>query len=174
MSREPAPEPIVLTSARPALRLVPPPAEQLPLDLEWEVSPGVPAVPPVPAFLRVVGSADAGQPELADPRRWVAQLARAVSEVLIGARPAAQLTRWVARDQLGRLAARAAARQRHPSSRGRTTPPPRTVRAVRLCPVAPGVIEASAVVIGGERAHAVALRLEAVEGRWLATVVDLR
>lgn len=37
---------------------------------------------------------------------------------------------------------------------------------------APGIIEASAVVIGSVRARAVALRLEAVRGRWLATAVE--
>ncbi|MEY4170440.1 MAG: hypothetical protein RLZ94_1513 [Actinomycetota bacterium] len=37
----------------------------------------------------------------------------------------------------------------------------------------PGVVEASAVVIGGERARAVALRLEVVRGRWLATAIEM-
>jgi len=159
----------------PILRLVPP-ADQLPL--EWEVSPGVPAVPGVPPALRIVG--DAGpDPEalinLPDPRRWVAQLARAVSEVSVGERPASQLTRWVSRDQLVRIAARADAMRRHPSARNQPgRPQARTVRAVRVCPVAPGIIEASAVLVGGERAQAIAIRIEATAGRWLATAVDLR
>jgi hypothetical protein len=47
------------------------------------------------------------------------------------------------------------------------------VRSVRVTSPAPGVVEASAVVIGGERARAVALRLEVVRGRWLATAIEI-
>ena len=153
-----------------------PDPEQLALPYDWEVSPGVPAVPPVPAGLRVVG-AEAPSPELAglpDPGQWAARLARAVAEVSVGARPPGQLTRWVARDELARLARRGTHVARHPSSRAqRGVARLRTVRAVRVCPVAPGIVETSAVLVGGERAQAIAMRLEAVEGRWLATVVVL-
>lgn len=162
-----------------ALRLVadPKPTEQLPLALRWEVSPGVPAVPEVPRGLHIVG--DPGEPgefpDFPEPRQWVARLAAAVSDVMIGARPASQLTRWLTRDQLIRVSTRATAIARHPSARAqRGTPRARTVRAVRVCPVAPGVIEASAVLVGGDRSQAIAFRIEAVAGRWLATVVDLR
>jgi hypothetical protein len=156
----------------PPLRLVRPRHEQLALDLQWEVAPGIPAVPVVPALLHVVGDpGDVGS--LPDPARWAAQLARAVGEVMTGARPVTQLTRWVTRTEVQRLSFRAAAMGRHPSARGRR-PQPRSVRAVRVCPVGPGVVETSAVLIGGERAQAVAIRLEAAEGRWLATVVDIR
>lgn len=156
----------------PALRLVPPAHEQLTLDLQWEVSPGIPAVPEVPALLHVVGDpGDVGT--LPDPGRWAAQLARAVGEVMSGARPITQLTKWVSRTEVQRLSLRASAMARHPSARGRR-PQPRTVGAVRVCPVAPGIVETSAVLLGGDRAQAVAIRLEAAEGRWLATVVDIR
>jgi hypothetical protein len=47
------------------------------------------------------------------------------------------------------------------------------VRSVRVTSPAPGVVEASADVIGGERARAVALRLEVVRGRWLATAIEI-
>ncbi|MHB1067326.1 MAG: Rv3235 family protein [Candidatus Nanopelagicales bacterium] len=169
----PTPSPAV---ARRGLRIVRSAPEQLPLDLRWEVSPGVPAQPAVPALLHVVGDPDdPTDASLPDPRRWTAQLAQAVSEVLAGSRPAAQLTRWLARDQLARISARAAARALHPSARAqRGVPRPRTVRAVRVCPVAPGIVEASAVLVGGERAQAIAVRLEATAGRWVATVVDVR
>ena len=153
--------------------------EQLPLALHWEVSPGVPAVPEIPRGLRIVADGpDAAAGDLStlpDARQWVAQLARAVSEVMTGERPAAQLTRWLTRDQLVRVSTRATAIAGHPSARAqRGKSRARTVRAVRVCPVAPGVIEASAVLVGGDRAQAIALRIEAVAGRWLATVVDLR
>ena len=163
--------------AGPTLRLLPGgPAGQLCLPYEYDVSPGVPAVPPVPADLHLVVSPDpdASTVPLPDPGPWAARLARACAEVAVGARPPAQLTRHVQRDVLAQLARRGVAVARHPSSRTqRGVSRLRTVRAVRVCPVAPGIVETSAVIIGGERAQAIAIRLEAVEGRWLATVVQL-
>lgn len=165
---------------RPDLRLVPGQggrqAEQLRLALEWEVAPGVPAVPPVPPGLRLVtdeqGDMAAGLP---DPRLWAAQLARAVAEVAVGERPPAQLTRHVSRTELSKLAHRAAYVARHPAARAqRGVTHKRVVRAVRVCPVAPGIVETSAVIVGTERAQAIAIRLEATAGRWLATAIDMR
>jgi hypothetical protein len=162
-----------------ALRLIPgmkPDApEQLPLALEWEVSPGVPAVPPVPPDLRIVGSPDLQDAPLPDPGRWVSQLARAIAEVSVGERPPGQLTRWVSRTELAKLAARATYISRHPSARAqRGVSRLRTVRAVRVCPVAPGIVETSAVLVGTDRAQAIAIRLEATAGRWLATAIEMR
>jgi hypothetical protein len=93
----------------------------------------------------------------------VARLAPAILEVAAGERPPGQLTRWVTRDIRETLARRGKAR----------APQCRRVRSVRVTSPAPGVVEASAVVIGGERARAVALRLEVVRGRWLATAVEI-
>jgi hypothetical protein len=160
----------------PRLRLLPGlGSEQLALPLEYEVAPGVPAVPPIPPDLRLVGDAvDAIGVDLPDPGPWTARLARACAEVAIGARPPAQLTRHVARDELARLARRGLAVSRHPSSRAqRGVSRLRSVRSVRVCPVAPGIVETSAVLVGGDRAQAIAIRLEAVDGRWLATAVEL-
>jgi len=160
---------------RGGLRLVPGSTlpEQLPLALEWEVSPGVPAEPPVPADLRVVGQTPAD--DLPDPGRWVAQLARAIAEVSVGERPPAQLTRWVSRGELAKLSLRASYVARHPAARAqRGVARQRTVRSVRVCPVAPGIVETSAVLVGTDRAKAIAIRLEAVSGRWLATAIEMR
>jgi hypothetical protein len=161
----------------PALRLLPGLGDtQLSLDYEWEVAPGIPAVPPVPAGLHVVGAVEevTADPELPDPGKWVAQLARAIAEVAVGERPAGQLTRWVARDELARLSRRGLHVTRHPTSRAqRGVSRLRSVRAVRVCPVAPGILETSAVLVGGERAQAIAIRLEAVTGRWLSTPIQL-
>ena len=162
--------------ALPALRLVPGVPDQLSLPYEYDVAPGVPAVPTVPADLRMVAAdpAPSDDPDLPDPRTWAAKLARAIAEVAVGERPPGQLTRWVARDELARLARRGQQVQRHPSARAqRGVARLRSVRAIRACPVAPGIVEASAVIVGGESAHAIAFRLEAVAGRWLATVVEV-
>ncbi len=183
MSVHRAPQnPAELSSTRPDLKVLDggTPHRQLALDLEWEVAPGIDAVPGVPAHLRLVTPGDDSAlipPGLPDAGRWVAQLARAVAEVHTGERPAAQLTRWVSRSELMRLTARAAAYARHPATRAQRASggtPTRAVRAVRVCPVAPGIVEASAVLVGRNRSQAIAIRLEATGGRWLATAVDLR
>lgn len=162
---------------RHGLRLLPGGREprQLALDYEWEVGPGITAVPATPTALRLVTDEPDWPDGLQEPGRWAAKLALAIAEVSVGARPAAQLTRHVARDELARLSRRGAAYARHPATRvRRAAPPTRTVRAVRTCPVAPGVVETSAVLVGGGRAQAIAIRLEAVSGRWLATAVEMR
>jgi hypothetical protein len=150
-----------------------PAAEQM-LPLEWQLPSGLPATPPPARHLRLV--APLPQPPEIDglpaPAPWVARLAPAIIEVAAGERPAGQLTRWVTRDIRETLARRGAAALRHPAGKDRA-PICRRVRSVRVTSPAPSVIEASAVVIGAVRARAVALRLEAVRGRWLATAVEL-
>ena len=154
--------------------------QQMALPLSWQVD-GVPATPPAPGYLRVVRDADE-QAELAasagdrpHPIAWTAQVARAIYEVAQGERPAAQLRRHVAREQLATLAIRGTSYARHPAARhARGMSRLRQVRAVRCCLVAPGIVEASAVIVGAARSHAVALRLEAQPGAWLVTAVEFR
>lgn len=147
-----------------------------PLPLEWQLPTGLPATPPPARHLRLVApspeplSTEEGR--LPSPGPWVARLAPAILEVAAGERPPGQLTRWVTRDIRETLARRGAAALRHPAGKGRP-PQCRRVRSVRVTSPAPGVIEASAVVIGAVRARAVAVRLEVVRGRWLATAVEL-
>ena len=148
-------------------------SEQLALPLTWDISPGVPAVPGIPRHLRVVGDPgtyDTGGLDKLEVA-WVARMARAIGEVAAGVRPATQLSRWVERHQLERLADRGAAMRRHPSSRSEHQW--RTVRSVRLCPVADGIVETSAVLVGENRSRAIAIRFEAVAGRWLVTAAAL-
>ncbi|MBI1351175.1 MAG: hypothetical protein GC156_08655 [Actinomycetales bacterium] len=165
------------TAVRAALRALPGGrSEQLCLPYEYEVSPGVPAVPPVPAHLRVVGSdtLPALDPRLPDPGRWAAKIAQAAAEVAIGARPPAQLNGHVERGVLAQLARRGQQVARHPSARAqRGVARLRMVRSVRTCPVADGVVECCVVLVSGDRAQAIALRLEADDDRWLATVVQV-
>lgn len=163
--------------------------EQLALPLVWEVAPGIAAVPPVPRHLRLVGSdstsdetgsgpnAIAGGPSVPPPM-WVARMARAIAEVASGDRPAQQLTRWVEKRELALLAARGKAAQRHPSAiHGRNARAVarslQQVRAIRVCPVAPGVAETSAVLVGEGRGKAVAMRFEAANNAWQVTAIAL-
>jgi len=172
-------------SIRPALRVLDggrtgDAPRQMALPLQWQVD-GMPATPPAPGYLRVVRDADE-RAELAataqgrpHPVAWTAQVARVIYEVAQGERPAAQLRRHVARDQLATLAIRGTSYARHPAVRhSRGLSRLRQVRAVRCCLVAPGVIEASAVIVGAARSHAVALRLEAAQESWLVTAIEFR
>lgn len=146
------------------------------LPLEWALPSGLPAVPPPVRRLRLVTEAPprprVERGALPAPAPWVARLAPAILEVVAGERPPGQLQRWVTSEIRETLARRGAAALRHPAGKGRP-PQCRRVRSVRITEPAPGVIEASAVVIGGVRARAVAMRLEVVRGRWLATAVEL-
>ncbi len=116
----------------------------------------------------IPGTSPSGLP---DPRRTIATLAPAVVEVLAGVRPASQLVRWTSQDVHAALARRAAvaARVGRPSVPGR----PPVVRAVRVCRPNDRVAEASAVVVDSERIRAVAVRLEALDGRWRATALEI-
>lgn len=154
------------------------PLKQPTLPLEWRLPSGLPAEPPpAPRRLRLV--TDAGQAPtdgdgnpLPPAAPWVARLAPAILEVVAGERPAPQLRRWVTRELHETLSRRSAAALRHPVGKG-TKPQCRRVRSVRVYPVAPGIVEASAVVMGTNRARAVAIRLEAIRGRWLATAIEI-
>ena len=163
------------------------PIAQLPLPLTWQVAPGVDAVPTARRHLHLVATAPAGSSDSgpndsasnnAPPIAWVARMARAVGEVGIGDRPAGQLTRWVERRQLAHLAERGAAIRRHPSTRtaGKTQGAMRTlkqVRSIRICHIVDGIAETSAVLVGSDRARAIAMRFEYIGDRWLITAVNL-
>ncbi len=108
--------------------------------------------------------------ELPDPQRWTRQVVQAMVEVLAGVRPPAQLARWTSPDVYAGLQRRV---RGHAAGPGRWTGRPAVVRSVHVCQPADGVVEACAVLVGGERVRAVALRLEGVDGRWRVTAVQL-
>jgi hypothetical protein len=176
--------------------------DQMVLPFIWEVGPGVPSVPPLPRHLHLVGSDSAATPSSASPSStssappltkgstsvvqpasmpsaaWVARIARAIVEVADGDRPAGQLNRWVDRAPLAMLSARGVAYRRHPAVRDRRNSlsaarATQQVRAVRLCPVSSRAVEASAVLVGGGRGRALALRLEARGSDWIVAAVAL-
>lgn len=162
-------------------------SQQLQLGLTWQIAPGVPAVRPVEpqspspkvtpsSAEHVVVLNDEGRPvSITHPSIWAHRMARMVFEVGCGERPATQLKGWVSRDQLSILALRGRSFARHPSSRAQKGMSRlRHVKAVRTMQVAPGIIEASAVIVGSTRAHAVALRMEARGEQWLLTAVSMQ
>ncbi len=179
------PAPTAVSTTVPVLRVVhasrtPARSHQQTLPLEWHLPGGVPATPPPARHLRVVGSATSvNRGTVPDPAAWVARIAPAILEVIAAERPATQLSRWASREIFATLSRRHAAAARHPAGRDRR-PPCRRIRSVRICPVAPGVIEASAVITGVERTRAIALRLELIQRpqreeapRWLITACEI-
>lgn len=110
---------------------------------------------------------DTGTPGLPDPRGLAGPLVLAAQEALMGARPLAQLTRWVTPEVYQRLAgALPLTRTTASRARGRII----STRAVLVSAVA---AEATVVLHDGTRVRAAALRLEEHRGRWRATVLDI-
>jgi hypothetical protein len=120
------------------------------------------------ALERLFGPQATAREALPEPRAWAARIAQAVVEVLAGDRPASQLVRWTAVDVYDGIRRRA--RTRRPQG---GQPPRAAVRSVRVCEPADGVVEACAVVRRGGRYHAVALRLQGLDGRWQCTALQL-
>ncbi len=169
-------------AARP--RLVPAPAVEPPVDTapDWLPAPrrhqplqlalDLPVAMPTLPLPRCAALPSA-PPELPDrdPRRWSATFAQALLETLSGARPVAQLATWTTRPVHGlieRRAALAAARRRqepgvHNARQGR----------LDLCRPSALVVEVAAAVHQGDRARALAFRLESRGGRWVCTALEL-
>ncbi|SDQ08861.1 Rv3235 family protein [Quadrisphaera sp. DSM 44207] len=129
--------------------------------------PGRPSSGPDPFFSPQPTPASA----LPDPGGLVPGLVQATVEVLSGARPAAQLLRWLSADVYAGLQRRAALTARVRGAR--TTAPRAHVRRVHLSSPRDGVVEGAAVVRDGERVRAVALRLEGLDGRWRVTALEV-
>lgn len=102
---------------------------------------------------------------LPDPQVWSRQLLSLMLECVTGSRPPRQLVRWFTAECHVRLARRHAAVHR----RGHAAVQPARVRRMRVCVVCEGVVELSAVAMLDGRARAVAVRLNAADGRWLVT-----
>lgn len=109
---------------------------------------------------------------LPHPVEWTARMARAVIEAVAGERPAAQLTKWTTREVFNQVSIRAQVARRHPAGKSLAAPL-RKVGSVRVCAVAPGIVEACAVVSGMTRARAIAMRFESRQDRWILTALQL-
>lgn len=104
-------------------------------------------------------------------RDWAHRLVHGLTEVITGARPAAQLSRHLSPDILAKVE-RHAMRQ-IATNGGVRLPAVKTVRSVHICRPAEDIAEVAAVVRRGERVAAIALRLEARHDRWLCTALEL-
>lgn len=163
----------------PTLRLLPAPTADPPYDDEVPRSAAVsgalaldfpcPAAAATP--LRLVPPAAAPAPA-ADPgpaRLWARRLVYAIVEVFAGVRTAGQLGPFATLDVLERLE-RACGRFAGP---GRCALPRPNMVSLHVCEPRPGVAETAAVVDTGGRRRALALRLEARDGRWRCTALEI-
>ena len=168
---------------RPALRLVVVPTPQPPLQDERVpvrlVHPGV-AVPrpahrpgPRPRISGPARSDDDFGPswstraDLPDARDAGRRLVTLTLEALAGRRPLTQLQLMTS---LGVFAALSAGRRPRWCADGTS---PLVVGPVHVCEPVDGVAEVTAVARRGGRAHAVAARLEGIDGRWRCTALQV-
>jgi hypothetical protein len=170
-------------SERPRLRLVVVPTPQPPLEDERQpvrlVLPGI--VPPRPvhrpgprprlgpevARLDDFGPAWSPREALPDARDAGRRLITLTLEAMAGRRPFAQLQPMTS---AGVFAALSAGRRPRWCTDGTA---PLIVGPVHVCEPVDGVAEVSAVARRGGRAHAVAARLEGIDGRWRCTALQI-
>lgn len=144
------------------------------LALSFQLPSGLPAIPEAPG-IEPTDDAFFGRqrtpPEnLPSPQAWATLLSQAAVEIVAGHRPVRQLLRWTTAAVYATLCEEAghASAKRVPARQHRAV-----VRSVRVCVPAPGVAEASALVAERDRAWAMALRLEALDGRWRCTALGI-
>ena len=175
-----APQP----SATAPLRLVVVPTPQPPLEDERLplrlVVPGAVAPRPMhrpgprPNAVRPIGRADqdfgpslSTRADLPDPREAGRRLITCTLEALIGRR---SLTQIRSMTSLGVFTALTQGRRPRWCADGTA---PVLVGTVHVCEPVDGVAEVSAVARRGGRAHAVAARLEGIDGRWRCTALQI-
>lgn len=174
---------------RPAPRLEPPfdderdplswpSPHQLALDWSRLITPPEPPGPPAPSVRRTVVTGVSAEARLA-VRRFVAMCV----EVLNGYRPATHLRPLTQPREAatvvaqGLAGARRVTAARTARTAGRTPrtrrPAPAAVVRLQLCEPREGAVEAAAVLMIGDRTHAMAIRLEVHDESWLATTLRL-
>ncbi|MFY1626814.1 Rv3235 family protein [Micromonospora sp. WMMD723] len=126
--------------------------------------PGHPAAPPLPPPATTTPEAT----------RAAHRFVGTCLEILNGYRPPGQIRALVEPGRTVEVAeqlARAAART--PPVRRRSTRPAVHLRRLRVCQPRPAAVEVAAVVTGGSRSWAMALRLEHRRGNWLCTALQV-
>ena len=143
------------------------------LSTAASVASVAPVAPVAPVALltpqRAIPAAYVKRGPLGDPTPLVCTVAKAALEIALGANGIDQLARWITptlRTTL--LRQQSLSRRAGYTARGQVS-----VARVRLCRVSATAVEAAVVATEGEKAHALALRLEAVSGRWLVTALDV-
>lgn len=123
-------------------------------------------VAPPPA---IVPAAYRKRRTLGDPTPLACTVARTALCVALGASGIDTLTRWITPTlRTSLLKQHSLSRRARYSSRGEVA-----VARIRVCRVSPTAVEAALVVMEGDTAHPVAMRLEECGGRWLTTVLEV-
>ncbi len=104
---------------------------------------------------------------MVDPREAGRRLITVTLEALAGRRP---LTQLQAMTSVGLYAALVGGRRPAWCAQGTA---PMLIGAVHACEPVDGVAEISAVARRGGRAHAIAARLEGIDGRWRCTALQV-
>jgi hypothetical protein len=150
-------EPVrLLVPGRRTRRLAPPPGPRPRMDR-----------PEVAAGAADFGPAWSRRAELPDPQAIGRRLVTLTLEAFAGRRPVTQLRPLVTSPLFTALSERGRPRW---CTEGTA---PLLVTSVRVCEPVDGVAEVSAVARRGGRAHAVAARLEGIDGRWLCTALQI-
>ncbi|MFF1821432.1 Rv3235 family protein [Kribbella sp. NPDC058245] len=123
--------------------------------------------------LGVVPAIAVTRPGLPEARAWGGRLAQAVSEVLAGDRPVAQLVRFTDEDVFVELNRRVRLLGLTTTANGRGTHERCALRSVRVCRPSSGVAEIAAHVRHGGRSRAIALRMEVRRNRWVCTALEV-
>lgn len=159
----------------PVIHLRPIPAHEPPREDRRAVLALVPVTPPQLALpLRVPPATPDRDPvfgpqitdrlHLPDPEPWARRLLQGILESLAGRRSPTQLqywTSWSVYRDIVRVAQRGG-RGRTSTTRGQSV----HISRLRVCEPADGVAEVCAVAQRDGRWHAVAARLEGIDGRW--------
>jgi hypothetical protein len=120
------------------------------------------------------GQQPAERSDLPDPQPLLENLTRCVIEILAGARDLEQISRWVTDDVYRHLLKRVVLSARARQAKGLPgTRPAFTIGSTVTCEPRDGVVEAVVVVHGRVRTRVVALRLEGLDHRWRATVINV-
>lgn len=123
--------------------------------------------------LGVVPEIDGTQPLVPEARAWGGRLAQAVSEVLAGDRPVAQLVRFTDEDVFVELNRRVRLLGLTTTANGRGTKERCVLWSVRVCRPNSEVAEIAAHVRHGGRSRAIALRMELRRNRWICTALEV-
>ncbi|WP_347057852.1 Rv3235 family protein [Blastococcus sp. HT6-30] len=177
-----APSRTVAPAGRPAIRLTVVPTPQPPLeprpalrlvDLGRPIPSAVPRPGPRPRLLSTATPRDEFGPvlssraELPLATEAARRLVTTALEALVGRRPLAQVRPLTT---AGVYAALSAGRRPRWCAEGNA---PLVIGRVRVCEPVDGVAEISAVAHRGGRAHAVAARLEGIDGHWRCTALQI-
>ncbi|HEU4466833.1 MAG TPA: Rv3235 family protein [Agromyces sp.] len=115
-----------------------------------------------------------GRAELPDPERVLQHLTHCVIEVLAGARDLEQLARWVTDDVYRNLGKRVVLASRARRAKGLVAQRPTfSIGHVHISEPADGVVEGVVMVHQRARSRAVAIRLEGLDQRWRASVINV-